>query len=87
MKFCVIGAGNGGRAFAAYLSSKGHPVNLYNRSFSRIADIKKKVGVIASGEIKGYFPCNLITQDLELAVRDVDVILVVVPASAHKDIA
>ncbi|MFX1312181.1 MAG: NAD/NADP octopine/nopaline dehydrogenase family protein, partial [Promethearchaeota archaeon] len=87
MKFCVIGAGNGGRAFAAYLSSKGYPVNLYNRSFSRILDIKKKGGLKATGEIKGFFPCNLITQDLDLALRDVDVILLVVPASAHKDIA
>lgn len=87
MKFCVIGAGNGGRAFATYLSSKGYPVNLYNRSFSRILDIKKKGGIKASGEIKGYFPINLVTQNLELAVRDVDIILIVVPASAHKDIA
>ncbi|MFX1502999.1 MAG: NAD/NADP octopine/nopaline dehydrogenase family protein, partial [Promethearchaeota archaeon] len=87
MKFCIIGAGNGGRAFAAYLSSKGHSVNLYNRSFSRIVDIKKKGGIKASGEIKGYFPVKLVTQDLELAARDVDVILIVVPASAHKDIA
>jgi len=87
MKFCVIGAGNGGRAFAVYLSSKGYPVNLYNRSFSRISDIKKKGGIKAYGEIKGYFPLNLVTQDLEEAVKDVDVILVVIPASAHKDIA
>jgi opine dehydrogenase len=87
MKFCIIGAGNGGRAFAAYLSSKGHPVNLYNRSLTRIIDIQKKSGIKASGEIKGFFPINLVTQDLDLAVRDVDVILIVVPASAHKDIA
>lgn len=87
MKFCVIGAGNGGRAFAAYLSSKGHPVNLYNRSFSRIADIKKKGKLKAKGEIKGSFPLNLVTQRLDHAVKDVDVILVVTPASAHKSIA
>jgi opine dehydrogenase len=87
MKFCVIGAGNGGRAFAAYLSSKGYPVNLYNRSFTRIMDIKKKGGIKASGELKGYFSINLVTQDLKLAVEDVDVILIVVPASVHKEIA
>jgi opine dehydrogenase len=87
MKFCIIGAGNGGRAFAAYLSSKGHKVNLYNRSFSRIVDIKKKGGIKASGEIKGFFQCNLVTQNLKSAIRDVDVILVVVPAFAHKEIA
>ncbi|MFX1327855.1 MAG: NAD/NADP octopine/nopaline dehydrogenase family protein [Promethearchaeota archaeon] len=87
MRFCVIGAGNGGRAFAAYLSSKGYPVNLYNRSFSRIVEIKKKSGIKASGELKGHFPINLVTQDLELAVKNVDIILIVVPASAHKEIA
>ena len=52
MRFCVIGAGNGGRAFAAYLSSKGYQVNLYNRSFSRIIDIKNSGGIKASGKIK-----------------------------------
>ncbi len=87
MKFCIIGAGNGGRAFAAYLSSKGHPVNLYNRSFSRIASIKKKDGIKSKGELKGFFPLNIITQRLDIAVKKADVILVVTPASAHKIIA
>jgi opine dehydrogenase len=87
MKFCIIGAGNGGRAFASYLSSKGHSVNLYNRSFSRISGIQKRGGIKASGVIKGYFPIDLTTQDLELAIRDVDIILIVIPASAHKEIA
>ncbi len=87
MKFCIIGAGNGGRAFAAHLSSKGHLVNLYNRSLTRIIDIQKKGGIKASGEIKGFFPIDTVTQDLKLAVKDADVVLIVVPASAHKDIA
>jgi opine dehydrogenase len=87
MKFCVIGAGNGGRAFAAYLSSKGYIVNIYNRSYSRISEIKKKGGIKAFGELKGFFPINLATQDLELAVQDVDAILIVTPASAHKELA
>ncbi len=87
MKFCVIGAGNGGRAFAAYLSSKGHPVNLYNRSLDRIADIKKKGKIKSKGKIKGNFQLNMITQRLGYAVKNADVILVVTPASAHKEIA
>jgi opine dehydrogenase len=87
MKFCVIGAGNGGRAFAAYLSSKGYRVNLYNRSFSRIADIKKKGKLKAIGELNGTYPLNLVTQRLDHAVKKADVILVVTPASAHKSIA
>jgi len=87
MRFCVIGAGNGGRAFAAYLSSKGYCVNLYNRSYSRICDIKKKGGIKVKGKLKGFFPIDLITQNLNLAVKDVDIILIVTPASAHKSIA
>ena len=87
MKFCIIGAGNGGRAFAAYLSSKGHPVNLYNRSLSRMIDIKKKRKIKSKGVIKGSFPLNIITQRLDRAVKNSDVILVVTPASAHKVIA
>ncbi|TFG07161.1 MAG: NADP transhydrogenase subunit alpha [Promethearchaeota archaeon] len=87
MNFCVIGAGSGGRAFAAYLSSKGHSVSLYNRSYHRISAIQQKGGIEATGELKGFFPIQTVTQDLELAVRDAEIILVVTPAFAHKSIA
>ena len=87
MKFCIIGAGNGGRAFAAYLSSKGHEVNMFNRSYSRLAEIIKKGSIRSTGVLKGTFPVKLATQDIEAALKDVDVILVVTPAFAHKDIA
>ncbi len=87
MRFCVIGAGSGGRAFAAYISSKGFPVSLYNRSYSRISTIKQKGGIKAKGALEGFFPLELITQNLKLAIKDSDVIMVVIPASAHKSIA
>ncbi len=87
MRFCVIGAGSGGRAFAVYLSSKGQEVALYNRSFSRINEIQQKGGIIASGEIQGFFPITLATQDIKLALKNADIILVVTPAFAHKEIA
>ena len=87
MRFCVIGAGSGGRAFAAYISSKGFPVSLYNRSYSRISSIIRKGGIKAQGALEGFFPLELITQNLKLAIKDADVIMVVIPASAHKSIA
>lgn len=87
MRFCVIGAGSGGRAFAAYLSSKEYPVSLYNRSFSRISEIQQKGGIEATGELQGFFPIDVVTQDLKLAMKDADMILVVTPAFAHKKIA
>ncbi|MFX1464470.1 MAG: NAD/NADP octopine/nopaline dehydrogenase family protein [Promethearchaeota archaeon] len=83
----MIGAGAGGRAFAAYISSKGFPVSLYNRSYSRISAIKQKGGIKAKGALEGFFPLELITQNLKLAIKDADVIMVVIPASAHKNIA
>ncbi len=87
MRFCVIGAGSGGRAFAAYIASKGYPISLYNRSFSRIKDIKEKRGIKAIGALEGFYPIDVITQDLKLAVKDADVLMVVTPASSHKEIA
>jgi opine dehydrogenase len=87
MRFCVIGAGSGGRAFAAYLSEKGQTVSLYNRSFSRINEIRQKGGIRATGELEGFFPIDMVTQNMKLAVNEADIILVVTPAFAHKDIA
>ena len=87
MKFCVIGAGSGGRACAAYISGKGHFVSLYNRSYTRISSIKQKGGIEAKGALEGFFHLELVTQNLQLAVKDADVIMVVTPASAHRDIA
>ncbi len=87
MRFCVIGAGSGGRAFAAYISSKGFPVSLYNRSYSRISAIKQKGGIKAKGALEGFFSLELITQNLKLAIKDADIIMVVIPASAHRSIA
>ena len=87
MRFCVIGAGSGGRACAAYISSKGHQVSLYNRSYMRIRSIKKKGGIEAKGALNGFFRLGLVTQDLNMAVKNADVIMIVTPASAHKELA
>ncbi|MFX1256786.1 MAG: NAD/NADP octopine/nopaline dehydrogenase family protein [Promethearchaeota archaeon] len=87
MRFCVVGAGSGGRAFAAYIASKGYFVSLYNRSYLRIRDIIEKGGIEASGELNGFFPLDRITQNIKLAVKDANIIMIVTPASAHKYIA
>jgi len=87
MKFCIIGAGSGGIAFAVYLSSLGHSIHLYNRSFSRIYEIIRKGGIEAEGELNGFFPLDYITQDLSLAINDADIIMIVIPAFAHATIA
>jgi len=87
LKFAVIGAGHGGKAVAAHLAIKGFKVNLYNRTFSRIQPIKKMKGIELEGEIKGFGKLNIITSDIEKAIKGVDIIMVVVPANGHAFIA
>jgi len=87
LKICVIGAGNGGQALAGYLSMKGYDVSLYNRSDWRIEPIKNSGKIILEGEYCGEYEISLATTDIKSAIKNREVILVVVPAFAHRDIA
>ena len=87
LKFAVIGAGNGGQAMASHLALMGLKVNLYNRAKERIKDIQKKGGIAVSGAINGFGELNRITTDIKEAIEDVNIVMVVIPASGHEDIA
>ena len=86
-KITVIGAGNAGQAMAGHLALMGFEVNLYNRSKDRIKFIQKKQGIEIIGMINGFGKLNKVTNNIKEAIEDVDVIMVAVPASGHKDIA
>ncbi|ERM93036.1 NADP transhydrogenase subunit alpha [Caldanaerobacter subterraneus subsp. yonseiensis KB-1] len=85
--FAVIGAGNGGQAIAGHLALKGFKVNLYNRTYEKLIPIIQRGGIELEGEVEGFGKLNLVTDDIGKAVKDVDMILVAVPASAHAMIA
>ena len=87
MKIAVIGAGNGGQALAAYLSMKGASVSLYNRSKKRISSIIKTRRIRVEGEIQGVFEIDFATTDMGEAIRGRKLIMVAVPAFAHRDVA
>lgn len=87
MKLCVIGAGNGGQALAAYLALKGCDVSLYNRSEKRIAPILKTKKIKVEGEINAIAHISFATTDIAEAVKDRKLLMVVVPANAHREIA
>ncbi|HHW56895.1 MAG TPA: NAD(P)-binding domain-containing protein [Clostridia bacterium] len=87
LSFAVIGAGNGGQAIAGHLALKGYKVNLYNRTYKKLLPIIEKGGIELEGEVEGFGKLNVITDDMEKAIKDVDIVLVVVPASAHYKIA
>jgi len=83
----VIGAGNGGQAMAAYLALNGCKVNLYNRKANRIEVIRKKGGIDLSGLYRGFGKLNKVTTNMEEAIEDIELIMVVTPAVAHKFLA
>ncbi len=89
-RYTVIGAGHGGKAMAAHLALKGLEVKLYNRTWSHIELVAERGGIDLSsnnGEIHGFGKLAGVTADIEEAFKDAEVIMIVVPSSAHADIA
>lgn len=87
INFAVIGGGHGGQGLAAYLAYLGHNVNLYNRTITKIDIISKQGFIEMEGSISGKGYMNLVTDDIEHAIKGAHIIMVAVPANAHKHIA
>ena len=90
LRYAVIGAGHGGKAMAAHMALMGFEVRLFNRTFDHIAVIKERGGIeLESYDAgpHGFGKLALVTSDMKKAVGQADMIMVVVPSSAHVDIA
>ncbi len=87
LKYCVIGAGNGGIAMAGYLAMMGYSVNLYNRTAEKLFSLMKEKVILLTGEVEGYGILNKVTSNIQEAIEDIDIIMVTVPAVGHNDIA
>jgi len=90
INFTVIGAGHGGKAMAADLALMGFPVTLYNRTEAHVAVIKARGGIELTsyeGGPHGFGKLACVTSDLEEALAEADVIMVVLPSTAHASIA
>lgn len=91
VKYAVIGAGHGGKSMAAHLALMGFQVSLYNRTSERIAVIKKRGGIelLDGGDNvpHGFGKLARVTSDMHDAIQGVEIIMVVLPSSAHADIA
>lgn len=88
--YTVIGAGNGGKAMAAHLALMGYKVALYNRTSEHISAIRNRMGIdleSVEGLPHGFAKLALATSDAGEALTDAEMIMVVVPSSAHVDIA
>lgn len=91
LNFAVIGAGNGGKAMAAHLALMGFSVSLYNRTPEHIEVIKKRGGIeLVDGSESvphGFGRMARVTSDMGEAIKNVEVMMVVLPSSAHAGIA
>jgi opine dehydrogenase len=89
MKYTVIGAGNGGKAMAAHMALMGKEVTLYNRTYANIEVIAERGGIDLDnpGGLDGFGRLAKVTDNMEVALNGADLIMVVVPSSAHHDIA
>ena len=89
-KYTVIGAGHGGKAMAAHLALMGADVALWNRTFDHISVIQMRDGIeleSTQGGPHGFAKLGLVTSDMAAAIAHAQVIMVVLPSSAHADIA
>ncbi|MFB0564504.1 MAG: NAD/NADP octopine/nopaline dehydrogenase family protein [Candidatus Aminicenantaceae bacterium] len=87
LKFCVLGAGHGGLAMAGHLGIMGFKVNLYNRGRKRIRPVNERKAVKVEGEVKGVGKIELASTNIKECLAGVDILMVVVPANAHRFIA
>jgi len=89
LQITIIGAGHGGKAMAADLAIRGHAVRLYNRTYEHIQTIAARGGIELALEtgFQELGPIHTVTDDIALAVDGAHLIMVVIPASGHRDIA
>lgn len=90
MNVAVLGAGNGGYASSADLSLRGFNVNLYESpEFEQnLKPIIERGGIEISGAAgTGFAKPKKVTTSIKEAIEDVDLIIVVTPAFAHKFLA
>lgn len=85
----IIGAGNGGQAFAGYLSLLGERVRIFDVVPQTVQGLNERGGVLLEGNSRytGFGKIEKATGDMGEAVEGAKLILVVLPALYHGDMA
>ena len=88
-RWAIIGAGNGGQAFAAYLSMMGVEIALYDTFQSTVDALNEKGGVYLSGngKLTGFGKIAFASTDIQKVMEGAEVIWVILPSLYHKGIA
>lgn len=85
MKFAILGAGNTGKAYSAFLSHGGHQVLLYDRNQGAAGGHPGPGDLRHRAWWEGRFPVPVTTQLEDCG--DSDVILVCTVAAGHRPLA
>ena len=85
--WAIIGGGNGGQSMAGHLSLMGFPVRFYDIIPETVRTIRNQGGIQVGGVVKGFGKIELATQKIAEAVDHADIIVVVTPAVAHREVA
>lgn len=86
LRYCVLGAGHGGLALAGHLGLMGYPVSLWARDPATRESVRAAGGVFLEGAVEGFGPVQVADTVAE-ALEGADAVLVVLPASAHREVA
>src|SRR3954454_7172668 len=89
MRIAVLGGGNGSFAAAGDMALAGHEVRLWRGDRAALEAHKAAGGTITVKDFRGRHPAkpSLITNDIAEALREAELILCPVPATAQHDIA
>lgn len=90
-RYTVVGASYGGKIMAAHLALMGYPVTLLDLVDAHVAAIRARGGIqlASAGDAlpQGFGRLHMLTSDVQQALADADVVMVVLPALAHREIA
>jgi len=83
-KVAILGAGNGGCAFAGHLALKGFEVGLYEDPEFGVEGIKEAGGIELTDKLEGFGRLSKVSTDIGEVMPSADVVMVVVPAFAQS---
>jgi len=88
-KIAVLGGGNGAHMMAADMALKGHEVRMfempqYKRNMAKVFETKE---IKVEGVVKDTAKLDVVTDDIDEAVKGAEIICMVTPAFAHADYA
>ncbi len=87
MYISIIGAGNGGQTMAGHFALLGHKVTLYNIDRNAVSIIFNTKKIVLNEAITGTAYLYNITDNLNEAVNEAELIMLTTTADAHRELA